>query len=50
MGEKRYIEPVTDTIESIINDSKSDIPILFLLSAGADPTSSIDEMAKKKKK
>ena len=25
-------------------------PILFLLSAGADPTSSIDELAKKKKK
>jgi dynein heavy chain len=26
------------------------VPILFLLSAGADPTSSIDELAKKKKK
>jgi dynein heavy chain len=25
-------------------------PVLFLLSAGADPTSSIDELAKKKKK
>ena len=25
-------------------------PVLFLLSAGADPTSTIDDLAKKKKK
>jgi len=45
-----YVAPVTDSIESIWNESLPLVPVLFLLSAGADPTSSIDEFSKKKKK
>jgi dynein heavy chain len=41
---------VTDSIESIEQSSKTTCPVLFLLSAGADPTQSIDDLAKKKKK
>ena len=36
-------------MDSILESSSKLVPILFLLSAGADPTSSIDEMARKKK-
>ena len=50
LGEQRYVEPINDSIKSIYENSNSKIPVLFLLSAGADPTSSIDELAKKKKK
>ena len=50
LGEERYTKPVSDTMESIFNSSGNKIPILFLLSAGSDPTSSIDELSKKKKK
>ncbi|PHJ21329.1 dynein gamma flagellar outer, partial [Cystoisospora suis] len=48
--DSRYTEPVTDSIESIWQESQSRIPVLFLLSPGTDPTSIIDELAKKKKK
>lgn len=48
MGE-RYTEPVTDTMESIYSDMSSHVPVIFLLSAGADPTDSIEQLAKKKK-
>jgi len=37
-------------MDSIYLSSSNKIPILFLLSAGSDPTSSIDELSKKKKK
>jgi len=50
LGEARYTDPVTDTIESIHAASSPKEPILFLLSAGADPTASIDELAKKRKR
>jgi dynein heavy chain len=50
LGESRYTDPVTDTIESIHGQSSPREPVLFLLSAGADPTSSIDDLARKKKK
>eukprot|EP00919_Chromeraceae_sp_WS-2016_P024794 GHVR01058592.1.p1 GENE.GHVR01058592.1~~GHVR01058592.1.p1 ORF type:complete len:1591 (-),score=375.53 GHVR01058592.1:134-4906(-) len=46
----RFTDPVTDTIEELHADSKAKTPVLFLLSPGADPTLSIDELAKKKKK
>ncbi|OXB70937.1 UNVERIFIED_CONTAM: hypothetical protein H355_004498 [Colinus virginianus] len=46
----RYTEPVTDSIDSIFQESDSRVPVLFLLSPGTDPTSIIDELAKKKKK
>jgi dynein heavy chain len=42
--------PISDPIEEIYAESYPNIPVLFLLSAGADPTNSIDEFAKKKKK
>jgi len=47
---QRYTDPVTDSIESIHSESSARNPILFLLSAGADPSSAIDELAKRKKK
>lgn len=45
----RYVTPVTDSIEELWKESRPNIPSLFLLSAGADPTNAIDEFAKKKK-
>ena len=50
LEDKKYVEPVTDLMDSIHKSSSNRQPILFLLSAGADPTSSIDELAKKKVK
>jgi len=46
----KYTAPVTDSIESIWQESTNRVPILYLLSPGADPTNTIDEFAKKKKK
>ena len=48
MGE-RFVEPVTDTIESIFNDMTAGVPVIFLLSMGADPTDAIEALSKKKK-
>jgi dynein heavy chain, axonemal len=47
---KKYIDPVTDTVSDLWGETSVNTPALFLLSAGADPTNSIDELAKKKKK
>jgi len=47
---KAFTEPISYPIDKIHEESTCFDPILFLLSAGADPTSSIDELAKKKKK
>lgn len=47
---KQFIAPISYPIEGIWADSSALDPVLFLLSAGADPTTSIDELAKKKKK
>lgn len=47
---KRFTDPLSYPIEKIWEESSAYDPILFLLSAGADPTSSIDDLAKKKKK
>jgi dynein heavy chain len=44
-----YVEPVTDTIESIYDEMVPSIPVIFLLSIGADPTESIENLARKKK-
>lgn len=38
LGEQRYVDPISDSIESIEQASKITCPVLFLLSAGADPT------------
>ncbi|RYY32377.1 hypothetical protein EON62_05430, partial [archaeon] len=48
LGE-RYTEPVTDTMESIFDAMSCHVPAIFLLSIGADPTDSIEQLAKKKK-
>jgi dynein heavy chain len=45
-----YVTPVTDYIHEQYDESKKNVPILYILSAGADPTGQIDELAKKKKK
>ncbi|CAM9799127.1 unnamed protein product [Ectocarpus fasciculatus] len=44
-----YVEPVTDTIESIYDGMVCSTPVIFLLSIGADPTESIEGLARKKK-
>lgn len=44
-----YVEPVTDTIEMVYNDMSPDVPVIFLLSRGADPTDSIETLCRKKK-
>jgi dynein heavy chain len=44
-----YVEPVTDTIESIYDGMVASTPIIFLLSIGADPTESIEGLARKRK-
>lgn len=48
LGEK-YVQPTNDSIPDMFEESKPNIPVLFLLSAGADPTGQIDDFAKKKK-
>jgi dynein heavy chain len=49
MGEE-YGLPVTDQVADLYEETLPDRPVLYLLSPGSDPTSSIDEFAKKKKK
>jgi dynein heavy chain len=44
-----YGTPITDQIADLYEETKPDRPVLYLLSKGADPTSTIDEFAKKKK-
>jgi len=47
---KEFTTPISYPIDKIWEGSSYLEPILFLLSAGSDPTSSIEELAKKKKK
>jgi dynein heavy chain len=47
---KQFTAPISYPIDGIWQESTKIDAVLFLLSAGADPTSSIDELAKKKKK
>jgi len=44
-----YVEPVTDTFESIYDEMVSHTPVIFLLSIGADPTEAIESLARKRK-
>jgi len=48
LGEE-YVTPVTDLMADIYEETQPNKPVLYLLSAGADPTGSIDEYAKKHK-
>ena len=41
LGEE-YVTPVTDLMVDIFEETQPNKPVLYLLSAGADPTSSID--------
>jgi len=50
MLDSRFSAPVTDAIADIYDESTCRKPVLYLLTAGSDPTFSIDELAKKKKK
>lgn len=47
---KEFTSPISYPIDKIWEGSSFKEPILFLLSAGSDPTSAIEELAKKKKK
>jgi dynein heavy chain len=44
-----YVQPVTDQITDIWSESAPNKPVLYLLTAGADPTSMIEELARKRK-
>ena len=44
-----YVEPITDTIEMVYDGMAPEVPIIFLLSRGADPTESIEILCRKKK-
>lgn len=44
-----FVEPVTDTIDMVYNDMVPEVPVIFLLSRGSDPTDSIIELCRKKK-
>lgn len=48
LGEE-YVQPVTDQISDLFDESAFNKPVLYLLSLGADPTGPIDEYAKKKR-
>jgi dynein heavy chain len=49
MGPK-YVDPATDTVESVQREMDATTPVIFLLSAGADPTDSVETLARKKRK
>lgn len=44
-----FVEPVTDTIEMVYEEMKPDVPVIFLLSRGSDPTDGLIELCRKKK-
>ncbi|RHY51106.1 hypothetical protein DYB38_003376 [Aphanomyces astaci] len=45
----RFIEPVTDTTDSVWGEMTHETPVIYLLSLGADPTESIEVLARKKR-
>ena len=49
MGPK-YVESNTETVDSIFKEMEATTPVIYLLSAGADPTDSIDTLARRKRK
>jgi len=48
LGEE-YTQPVTDLMSEIYEETAFNKPVLYLLSAGSDPTGSIDDYARKHK-
>ncbi|GMF34281.1 unnamed protein product [Phytophthora fragariaefolia] len=45
----RYAEPITDIVESVYQEMRAETPVLYLLSPGADPTESIEQLARRKR-
>jgi dynein heavy chain len=45
----RYTDAVTDTIEMVFDTMVPGIPVVYLLSVGADPTETIEALCRKKK-
>lgn len=45
-----FTKPISYPIEGIWEESYKIVPILFLLTPGSDPTSTIEDFARKKKK
>ena len=41
---RAYVDPITNKIGEIYKESRSGEPILYLLTAGADPTQAIDKL------
>ena len=41
-----FVEPVTDTHEMIFAEMRAEVPVIFLLSRGADPTDGIEGLAR----
>ncbi|MAC17935.1 MAG: hypothetical protein CMC97_06535, partial [Flavobacteriales bacterium] len=48
--DSKFTAPVSDTVTDIYEETGCRKPVLYLLTAGSDPTMTIDELAKKKKK
>ena len=46
----KYVNPVTDSVESVLKEMDSTTPVIYLLSAGADPTDAIETLARRKRK
>jgi dynein heavy chain len=44
-----FVQPVTDSMATIWEESRPNRPVLFLLAPGSDPVGAIDELARKKK-
>jgi len=44
-----FIAPVTDGIQGIWEETRTNRPVLYLLAPGSDPVGAIDELARKKK-
>jgi dynein heavy chain len=45
----RYVDPVTDTVNDIYEKMVNTVPVIYLLSVGADPTDAIESLCRKKK-
>jgi dynein heavy chain len=45
----RYVDPVTDTVSNVYDRMTAIVPVIYLLSVGADPTDAIESLCRKKK-
>lgn len=49
MGPK-FTETATDTVDTVYREMEATTPVIYLLSAGADPTDSIETLARRKRR